>query len=183
MAGKRYQRRPKAKREFDRAEIARLHLLGQQQEQIAQALNLTASTVSREVKTLVELWRERALVDTTALRGQELAKLDQLAVEAWAGWHRSQQERTGRVVEDTGTRGTNRRARIETHSQNGDPQFLQTLLRVAERRAKLLGLDPPQKTALTDGEGQSVGVLVFPQEIEDVDEWVRQYSPQVDKPE
>ena len=168
--------RSKAKREFDRAEIARLHLQGQTQEQIAQAVGLSRPTIAREIKILIELWRERALADTTAVRGQELAKLDQLAAQAWAGWHRSQQERTGRVVEESGRQGTNRRARIETYSQNGDAQFLQTLLRVAERRAKLLGLDPPQKTAITDGEGQSVGVLVFPQEIEDVDEWVRQYS-------
>jgi len=169
--------RSKAKREFDRAEIARLHLQGQTQERIAQALNLSRPTVAREIKILIDLWRERAIADVSGVRGQELAKLDQISAEAWAGWQRSQQERTGRVVEESGRQGANRRARIETHSQNGDPQFLQTLLRVAERRAKLLGLDPPQKAAITDPEGQPMGVLVFPQEIEDVDEWVRKYSP------
>jgi hypothetical protein len=52
--------------------------------------------------------------------------------------------------------------------QRKNPRVVDTLLRIAERRARLLGLDAPVKTALTDPDGGPVMFVL--KSILDVDE-------------
>jgi hypothetical protein len=52
--------------------------------------------------------------------------------------------------------------------QRKNPRVADTLLRIQERRARLLGLDAPTKTALTDADGGSVQFVL--KSILDVDE-------------
>jgi hypothetical protein len=52
--------------------------------------------------------------------------------------------------------------------QRKNPRVVDTLLRIAERRARLLGLDAPVRTALTDADGGPVQFVL--KSILDVDE-------------
>ena len=53
---------------------------------------------------------------------------------------------------------------IEDKVLAGDPAAIAVSLKIAERRAKLLGLDSPQKVAWTDGQGNDkpIGVVLMP---------------------
>lgn len=62
------------------------------------------------------------------------------------------------MVEDkpAGSRGGGgRSAKIEKGGQTGDPRYLQVILGIQDRRAKLLGTDKPQKVAPTTPDGSA----------------------------
>lgn len=111
-----------------RATVAKLWTRRLTQEEIASAVGVDQSTVSRDIKMLVANWRKEALGDLTAARARELADLD----------------------------GMEREAAVAA-SANVSPQALARLLevrlRVKERRARLLGLDAPTRSEVTGREG------------------------------
>src|SRR5665647_2999589 len=65
-----------------RATVAKLWTRRLTQEEIAAAVGVDQSTVSRDIKALVAAWREEALADVTAVRARELADLDAMEREA-----------------------------------------------------------------------------------------------------
>jgi predicted transcriptional regulator len=110
-----------------RATVAKLWTRRLTQEEIAAAVGVTRSTVSRDIKVLVAAWREEAVGDVTAMRARELADLDAMEREA-----------------------------AMAASAKVSPQelarLLEVRLRVKDRRARLLGLDAPQRQEVTGRE-------------------------------
>lgn len=80
-----------------------------------------------------------------ALRQKELAVCDEVEREAWEQWYRSTKSSNSRTEAETkdGTFVTEK-----TEDQSGNPALLDKVLKAAERRAKLLGLDAPQRIDL-----------------------------------
>ena len=150
-------RRTREQRARDRAEIARLALFGNPtQQEIAEKVGLDQATVSRELKAIRAEWRESAVTDIEQVIAQELQKLDALEAQALAEWERSKKDWQKKVVEDkpAGSRGGGgKSAKIETGGQTGDPRYLQVILGIQDRRAKLLGTDKPAKFAETNPDG------------------------------
>lgn len=146
----------------DRREIARLRRRGWSVPDIAEKLKLTEMQVRKDLRRLREEWKKRAAVDVQAERQAMLDQLDDIMREAWAAWERSQEakettteERTGLVETKDGTPAlTKRTHRIE--GQVGHPRFLEIIERCLERRAKLLGLDAPQKFVGMDEDGNEI---------------------------
>lgn len=107
-----------------RATVAKLWTRRLTQEEIATAVGVDQSTVSRDIKVLVEAWREEALADVTDLRARELADLHAMEREA-----------------------------AVAASANVSPQelarLLEVRLRVKDRRSRLLGLDAPERQEVT----------------------------------
>ena len=67
----------------DRAEAARLYLMGKPIGVIADYLpHLTYASVRKDVQALTRDWRASALVDMDEARGHELARLDVIEREA-----------------------------------------------------------------------------------------------------
>lgn len=164
MAGDR--KRKTHQRLADRALIAKLRLQGKTVDEIAAMLGVTSRTIQRDLAAIHEEWKTQTLTDTTDLKAREAARLDMLEAEAYAAWERSKQDWQKKTVEDrpgAGSKTAGRHAKIETGSSPGDPRFLSTLLQIQARRATLLGLDAPQKTALTDPTGEEDRTpMVFP---------------------
>ena len=146
-------------RQRDAAQIARdrrlasdLYLQGKLQAEIAEALGVDQSTVSRDLAALHRKWLDSALVDFSEAKAQELAKIDRLEREYWRAWERScedaetmtQKARAGRAKEATKV----------TKGQAGDPRFLAGVQWCIERRCKILGIDAPQRTELTGKDGE-----------------------------
>ena len=94
------------------------------QEEIAVAVGVDQSTISRDIKVLVAAWRETALGDVTDTRARELADLDAMEREA--------------AMAASGDVSPQELARL-----------LEVRLRVKERRSRLLGLDAPQRQEVT----------------------------------
>lgn len=150
------ERRTRAERAKDREQIAHLRLFHATQEQIAQKLGLSVATVCREIKAIEAEWRANMLRDVEAIKAEELRKLDHYELETLQEWERSKKDCQKKVMEDSqgGRSGKVRKAKIETTQNFGDPRYMSVLLGIQDRRAKILGLDSPQKVAPTTPDGQ-----------------------------
>jgi hypothetical protein len=129
---------------------------------IAKQLNVSHTTIGKDVKAIRGEWKEQRLRDWEERLAEELAKLDQQEQELWTAWERSkrdateEREQTKRVELDLpdgdvrvpGTEITH------THIERGrlpDPRYMEAILRCQDRRARLLGLDAPDRLDITGG--------------------------------
>lgn len=148
------EKRSKAQKLKDRETISRLRLRGRTLDQIAAEVGLSTMTVRRELKALVGEWQQNAAEDIAAVKARELRRLDEIETEAWAEWERSKKDWEKRMVEKGGGEGGKDKSKIEKGGQCGDPRYLNVLIGIGERRAKILGMDAPQKIAPTDPTGE-----------------------------
>ena len=103
-----------------RATVTRLWARHLTQEEIAAAVGVDQSTISRDIKALVVAWRAEALTEVADLRAREFADLDSM-------------EREAAMAASVG------RSAVEL------ARLLEVRLRVKERRARMLGLDAPKR--------------------------------------
>lgn len=171
------QKRTKIQREYDRQEIAKLRLREYTQLEIATELNVSLSTVKRELVRLQADWQAEARADTKAVKAIELQRLDAVMREAWKGWDRSLRDSQTKTVEEGGA-GGKRKAKITTTNSSGDPRYLNAMMTAIERRCRILGIDAPTKVAPTNGEGEDIenGVFVVPAPAASVDDWMAQVN-------
>ncbi|MCL1483661.1 MULTISPECIES: helix-turn-helix domain-containing protein [unclassified Marinobacter] len=169
------QKRNRNHREHDRHEIARLRLREYTQIEIANTLNLSLSTIKRELRSLEREWQAEAMADTMAAKAMELRRLDFITREAWKGWELSLVKQTTETTEEGG-RGS--RTTTKTASTSGDPRYLNTLMAAMERRCKILGIDASSKIypASLEAEGVAHGVFVVPAPAASLDEWLEQVN-------
>jgi hypothetical protein len=146
------EKRSKAQKIKDRETISRLRLRGRTLSEIAAETGLSVMTVRRELKALVGEWQKSAAEDIAAVKARELRRLDAIEAETWSEWERSKKDYVKRVAEKGGKEGS--KSKIETGGQCGDPRYLTVLVNLGERRAKILGMDAPQKVAPTDPSGE-----------------------------
>lgn len=147
------EKRSKAQKIKDREQIAALRLRGRTMQQIADAVGISFATVRRELKALVGEWQESAAEDIAAVKARELQKLDAIEEEAWREWERSKEDWIKKSSKKGGG-NSDPETKVETGGQCGDPRYLQALLGIQDRRAKILGMDAPTKIAPTDPSGQ-----------------------------
>lgn len=131
-------------------------------------------TVKHDLDALDKVWKERANADTSDLKAQELAKLDEVEREAWLAWEASLQPRITsyneivqereKIGEESDSEGesyesddgeitalfvTKRKSRTTTEFATGDPRYLDIIKDCGVKRAKLLGLEAPVKVDTT----------------------------------
>jgi hypothetical protein len=144
--------RTKVQREKDLQQIAEMYLSGRTQADTGNVLNLTQQTVSNDLKTLQQRWLDSSLRDFDELRAEQLAKIDRLEAEYWAGWSRSTRPRTrkGKKSKSSkGPMGDSDESSVVVEERDGNPSWLAGVDKCIERRCKLLGLDAPVKTDLS----------------------------------
>src|SRR5262245_53581405 len=78
-----YQRLDRRKR------VAALYIQGQSQARIAEQVGVAQGTISYDLQAIRKEWLASSVRDFDEAKSQELAKLDHLEAEAWAGWERS----------------------------------------------------------------------------------------------
>lgn len=136
----------------DRRRIADLYLQGWIQADIADELGIDQSTVSRDLQTLYDDWRQSALVDINEAKAEELAKVDRLEREFWAAWLRSCEdaETVKQKGKATGDGSKPQVTDIEktAKGQAGDPRFLQGVQWCINKRCEILGIDAPKNINL-----------------------------------
>lgn len=145
-----------------RAITAKLNALRNQSDD-GRGYTVTHQQIVADLKTVDRRWRESTNVDFAEARNRQLAELDHISAVAWAEWHRSREAFTSTTVEGLRvgagevpadpTEGlteraqvlgeTLGRARVSTRRETrlGASRYLEVILKAAERRAKLLGLD------------------------------------------
>lgn len=140
-----------------RRRVADLYLQKHKQVDIAIRLGVSESVISKDLKIIQQEWAEQRVFALDQRKLLELESIDRTEREAWTAWDRSKgpieiSEATldGSKAPDKG------RARRVTKSTAGDPRFLLIVLRCIEQRCKILGLEAPTKTALTDSAGNDL---------------------------
>lgn len=144
--------------ERDRREISRLYLKGMYQTDIAEKLGLSQPTVSRDIKLLIEEWKVERVYDINEAKARELAKVDNLELEYWDAWRRSQENAEKEIKKAKGItkdgKNVNQEVQKISEGQVGDPRFLTGIQWCIERRCLILGVDAPKKTELTGKNGE-----------------------------
>lgn len=120
-------------------------------------------TVQKDIKTLLEEWRENRIEDMDAALQLELERIDDTVRELWEQWEKSKTDYTktarkqkGSPARDNETGQTSIRTyqteRTETEViRLGDPSYISEIrMQLAERR-KLLGLYAPEKKDIQGG--------------------------------
>lgn len=110
---------------------------------------VTFQQVFNDIKSAMIDWKKENTEMIDKYVDLELRKLDKMEVELWDSWERSKNgkrktEIEGGTLNEGNVRGgTLKKRTLETG--DGDPRYLDLLLKIQERRAKLLGYNAPIK--------------------------------------
>jgi hypothetical protein len=170
-----YRRTPE-QRENDLVFCTDLFLRGYSYRQIADLLNqrnakmgldyaiVPPMRVYKDLKQLLINWKREHEENIDLYITKELSKLDKIETELWDAWERSKK----RIVSKIRQSGL-KTERSETFA--GNPRYLDLVLFVQQRRAKLLGLDAPVKVDLpnvnvsVDSSGPKYDISVIPNDM------------------
>lgn len=170
-----YRRTPE-QRENDLVFCTDLFLRGYSYRQIADLLNqrnakmgldyaiVPPMRVYKDLKQLLINWKREHEENIDLYITKELSKLDKIEAELWDAWERSKK----RIVSKIRQSGL-KTERSETFA--GNPRYLDLVLSVQQRRAKLLGLDAPVRVDLpnvnvsVDSSGPKYDISVIPNDM------------------
>lgn len=93
---------------------------------ICQRVGISERTLYRDITAIKEMWQERASEQIGVLVAEELATLTEVDRRLWAE---------------------------QLASSPIDPKAIETLLKVHDRRVRLLGMDKPQRVEITGADG------------------------------
>lgn len=111
--------------------------------------SVTYKTVFMDIQQVLAEWKKERFKDIDNYMQLELKKLDKMEIELWDAWEKSKSAKRktkiigGSISDNSISGGTLDSRQIEDN--NGDPRYLDLLLKVQERRAKLLGYNAPVK--------------------------------------
>lgn len=164
-----YNKRLKPQRELDILFCTNLFLRGYSYREIAKHLNdelkrrgetyeLSFQMVYYDMRQVLEEWKAEQKQNITDYVAQELKKLDRMEAELWEAWEKSKKivkKKTRRSRE--GSHDPEDKAirpgdwgYSETQEENtpGDSRYFDLLLRVWDKRAKLVGYDVAEKVKI-----------------------------------
>jgi len=133
-------RRTRLKHRLDLEEAAERSLRGETCEEIALALGVSASQISRDLKRKGQEWFDAAWQDLGLLRARELAKLRQLEQSYWRAWATSKGPRETSARRSQGNPPHTTTVTVHSDASEGNPAFLAGVLRCLRQRSRILGL-------------------------------------------
>lgn len=161
-----YNKRNEEQREYDILFCSNLFLRGYSYREIQKALNedlkkrdadytISLAMVYYDLQQALIEWKRERFDNVDDYITQEIRKLDKMETEAWNAWEASKlgkerkksrnSKKPNKVdaeVNDPSYYGYTEEA---TETSSGNPRFLDLLLNIQQRRAKLLGFDAPIK--------------------------------------
>lgn len=104
-------------------------------------------------------WSAKTQKSVEEIKAKELAKIDKLESEAISEWQRSKSKSTT-VTTFSSSQGDSGTSTTTTKIEEriGETALLNTLIKLAERRSKLLGLDAPIKQDLKQDQTLQINV-------------------------
>ena len=187
-----YNKRSEEQRIYDIRFCADLFLRGYSYREIADALNrdlsargmgytITFQMVYYDLQQCLIEWKRERLDTIDDYVTQELRKLDKMEVELWEAWERSktgklreknrQNAKPRKVLEDGDNPEYYGYEETTTETSAGNPRFLDLLLNVQQRRAKMLGFDAPIKVEIPgieksiNGDAPQYDVSAIPEDL------------------
>jgi hypothetical protein len=163
-ARKGHMKRTRKMRLRDLDDVSRMMLRGYTAAAIKDAINaerpenahVTEEMVYRDIHLLTEKWERRSALRVDKWKTIERQKLDAMESELWEQWERSKQDKVKQGVRENSAPGgaTGAQAKYaDKEGRVGNPVIMQTILKVQERRARLLGLDEPDRSEVSGPDG------------------------------
>jgi len=116
--------------------------------EICSELDVTKTTGYKMIKRVTDEWRRSAMSSINEVKAKELAKLDHIESAAWEGWERSKQSRRKQTIDsdilklkDNPALRTPRKSKSVEEDRDGDPRYLDMILKCVDRRIRILGID------------------------------------------
>ena len=106
--------------------------------QLARALGVSPPTISKYLKEMEANWQAACLEDIDHWKREELARIDETELAAWAGYQRTVGEHTKTTTKESED-GTETSTAVEELA--GDPRFLSVIAQCRADRRAILGLD------------------------------------------
>lgn len=122
-----------------RQEVAEMYLAGKHQSEIAEHFGVSQVTISKDIKILQREWQKEATMSVAEVISRELQELKRLKKEHKEAYNRS------------------------TKNSNGDPRFLDGILKCTEQILKIVGGYAPVKGEYTDKNMPDYSSLTFDQ--------------------
>lgn len=128
-----------------RKSVADRYLRGETQWKIGQALEVTRETIGRDLKAIRAEWLKSCEMLTAERMAQEVAKIDSLERQYQDAFLRSCQPRkvTSGKKHSGGQKGKESNSSetfLREEMRDGNPKFLDGVMKCIERRCELLGL-------------------------------------------
>lgn len=163
-ANQRGRARTKEQRERDKAFISTLFVKNYSMSEIADKLHqfvleegddytVTRQQILYDCRQIMIEWKKQRLKFVDNYVELELKKLDKMENELWQAWERSKGGKRRTKIEGgtanggTVSGGTLKERQLE--DTNGDPRYLDQIMNVMDRRAKLLGYNAPVKVEIS----------------------------------
>ena len=142
-------KRTKAQRQLDLDKLAEMRLEGKSQHEMAQALGLSQSQISQDLKKLDERY-EKSMGYTYRHKAREVAKLDRLERLFNEAWKRSLEDKEMKVAERiTVGEITRTKAVSRQEKRDGNPAFLLGALACVAKRCAIQGIGHKRLTIET----------------------------------
>ena len=151
--------RAASKRDSKAAEVIELYFTGMTQREIGERLGFSIYQVFKTLQDAKNLWHEWKLDEMDMRISGELARIDRIESEAWAGWNRSREDEVTRMAETTNSkdRGPETKRRKVRRGQSGEASFLRIALDCVDQRCKILGAYDVAKIAALRQDQQDHG--------------------------
>jgi hypothetical protein len=138
------KKRTNFERERDLERITEMYLRGKFQSEIAEVMEVSQGQISYDLTIIKKRWQESSLVNWDEARQRELARIDELERTYWSAWEASKTERT-KARQEKNNAGATVKASMEKEQRDGNPAFLDGVMKCITERCKILGLNAPTK--------------------------------------
>jgi hypothetical protein len=118
----------------------------------ARQLGVNPSTITKDRRLLIEMWRETITADVNEIAAREVVKLDAQEAELWLAWERSKRdkERTTQTEKRNAAAAGEQEIELGIHERTTtrvvegrlpEARYMDLIIEVGKRRERLLGLD------------------------------------------
>lgn len=149
-----HRKRSPEEREQQLVTIAERILKGESQYSIAKDLGVSQQQISNDMKEVKRRWNERTMEAYGEHVARQLAEITIVKRNAWDGWEKSRGAKRWAKASAKGATNASTPAFTEKQTgeeqRDGNPQFLDVVMRAMEKEARLLGLDKSSISGYVD---------------------------------
>jgi len=142
--------------------LAEFYMEGKPAGFVCEVLNISANTYGKYLKKIKKAWQERYTDAFNERVNLELARIDRTEAEAWTGWRNSCQKWSKVTNKEVNTeRGfTNSSEESYIDKRDGNPNFLNIVLKCVEMRLKIMGVNAkPDEPTNNDKSGSNIRAI------------------------